>query len=58
MLVLSRCVNETIVIGDNIKVTILDIKNGKVRLGIEADPSIPIHRLEVFERIKEERSEP
>jgi carbon storage regulator CsrA len=35
-----------------LKVTVLDIKGGKVRLGFEADPDIPVHRLEVWEQIK------
>jgi carbon storage regulator len=52
MLVLSRKKNESIIINDNIVVTIVDIKEGKVRLGFEAPKEVPIHRREVFEAIK------
>ncbi len=53
MLVLSRLVGETIVINDNVTVKVLSIDRGKVRLGIECDKSIPVHRGEVHEKIKE-----
>lgn len=52
MLVLSRQRNETIVIGDNIRITIVDIRGDKCRLGIEAPPEVPVHRLEVYEAIQ------
>ena len=52
MLVLSRKKNESIIINDNIVVTIVDIKGDKVRLGFEAPREITIHRREVFEAIK------
>ncbi len=51
MLVLSRKLNEAIFIGDNIKITVVDIVNGKVRLGIEAPKNVPVHREEVAEAI-------
>src|SRR3954467_5342165 len=57
MLVLSRRNDEAVVIGGSagfermIKVTVLAIKNGQVRLGFEADADVPVHRLEVWERI-------
>ena len=60
MLVLSRKNDEAVVIGGSvgfermIKVTVLGIKNGNVRLGFEADADVPVHRLEVWERICEE----
>lgn len=47
MLVLSRKVNEKIVIGDNITLTIVSLEGGKVRLGIDAPPDVPVHRSEV-----------
>ncbi len=56
MLVLSRLIDESIVIDGSIIVTIIDIRNGKVRLGISADPSIPVHRLEVQEAIDREEA--
>ena len=52
MLVLSRKKNESIVINDNIVVTVIDIRGDKVRLGFEAPKNVPIHRREVYEAIK------
>ena len=54
MLVLSRQRDESIVIGDNVVVTIVDIRGDKVRLGIQAPGEIPVHRQEVFEAIQRE----
>jgi carbon storage regulator len=52
MLVLSRQRDESIIIGDNIKITVVDIRGDKVRLGIEAPTEIPVHRQEVYEAIQ------
>lgn len=52
MLVLSRKRDESILIGDNIKVTIVDIRGDKVRLGVTAPPDVTVHREEVYEAIK------
>ena len=57
MLVLSRQRDESIMIGDNIVVTIVDIRGDKVRLGINAPKDVAVHREEIFERIKAERSD-
>jgi len=54
MLVLSRQRDESIVINDNVVVTIVDIRGDKVRLGIEAPQEIPVHRREVYEAIQRE----
>lgn len=54
MLVLSRHRDESIIIGDNIVVTIVDIRGDKVRLGINAPTEIPVHRQEVYEAIQRE----
>ena len=54
MLVLSRQRDESIMIGDNIVITIVDIRGDKVRLGIEAPVQIPVHRQEVYEAIQRE----
>ncbi|ADG66162.1 carbon storage regulator [Planctopirus limnophila DSM 3776] len=54
MLVLSRQRDESIFIGDNIKITIVDIRGDKVRLGIEAPTEVPVHRQEVYEAIQRE----
>ena len=55
MLVLSRKKNESIVINDNIVVTIVEIRGDKVRLGIEAPRDIPVHRREVLDAILREQ---
>lgn len=54
MLVLSRQRDESIMIGDDIEVTIVDIKGERVRIGITAPPELPVHRKEVYEAIKKE----
>jgi carbon storage regulator len=53
MLVLSRKINESIVISDGIIVTVVEIRRDKVRLGIEAPKNVTVHRREVYEKIKE-----
>lgn len=57
MLVLSRQRDETIIIGDNIEITVVDIRGEKVRLGINAPPHVPVHRKEVYDAIKREKQE-
>mgnify|MGYP000982639687 FL=1 len=54
MLVLSRQRDQTIMIGDNIEITFVDIRGDKVRLGITAPGEISVHRKEVYEAIKRE----
>jgi carbon storage regulator len=54
MLVLSRQRDESIIIGDNIVVTIVDIRGDKVRLGINAPTEISVHRQEIYEAIQRE----
>ena len=54
MLVLSRQRDETIMIGDDIEVTVVDIRGDKVRLGITAPKEISVHRKEVYDAIKRE----
>ena len=52
MLVLSRQRDETIMIGDEIELTVVDIRGDKVRLGINAPPRVAVHRKEVYDAIK------
>ena len=58
MLVLSRKTKEAVMVGGSdgferlLKVTVLDVQNGKVKLGFEVDAGVPVHRLEVWERIR------
>jgi carbon storage regulator len=58
MLVLSRKIEESVVVGDGckrlLKVTVLEIRNGAVKLGIEADDVVPVHRAEAWDRITAE----
>ncbi len=54
MLVLSRQRDESIMIGDNVQITVVDIRGDKVRLGIVAPNEIPVHRKEVFDAIQRE----
>lgn len=57
MLVLSRQRDETIMIGDDIEITVVDIRGDKVRLGINAPKLVQVHRKEVYEAIKRENAE-
>lgn len=54
MLILSRKVGEKIRIGDNIEISLLEVKGRQARIGISAPHGLPIHREEVFQRIQEE----
>ena len=55
MLVLSRKKNESVVIGNNITITVVDIRGDRIRLGIEAPKEVAVHRSEVHEAIQKER---
>lgn len=58
MLVLSRKKNESIVINDNIVITVVEVRGDKVRLGIEAPKEVPVHRREVYDAIHAKDGEP
>ena len=57
MLVLTRKAGEGIIIGDDIRITVVELKGGGVRIGIDAPREMKVHRQEVFERIKQENME-
>jgi carbon storage regulator len=57
MLVLSRQRDESIMIGDDVEITIVDVRGDKVRLGITAPKSIPVHRREIYDAIQREKSQ-
>ena len=56
MLVLSRQRDESIMIGDDVEITIVDVRGDKVRLGITAPKSIPVHRREIYDAIQREKA--
>lgn len=56
MLVLSRQRDESIMIGDDVEITIVDVRGDKVRLGINAPKSVPVHRREIYNAIQREKN--
>ncbi|MGI9013349.1 MAG: carbon storage regulator CsrA [Phycisphaerales bacterium] len=57
MLVLSRQRDETIMIGDHIELTVVDIRGDKVRIGIKAPSDVPVHRKEIYDAIRSENEQ-
>jgi carbon storage regulator len=55
MLILTRRVGETVMIGDDVTITVLGVKGNQVRVGINAPKSVAVHREEIYERIKREQ---
>ena len=57
MLILTRRVGESLMVGDDVTVTVLGVKRGQIRIGVNAPNEVPVHREEIYERIKAERHE-
>jgi carbon storage regulator len=57
MLILTRRVGETLMIGNNVTVTVLGVKGNQVRIGVNAPKDVAVHREEIFERIKREEDQ-
>lgn len=55
MLILTRRISESIIVGDDVKITVLGVKGNQVRLGIDAPKEVTVHREEIYERIKHEK---
>ena len=56
MLILTRRVGETLMIGDEVTVTVLGVKGNQVRIGVTAPKDVTVHRQEIYERIKKEET--
>jgi carbon storage regulator len=57
MLILTRRVGETVMIGDEVTVTVLGVKGNQVRIGVNAPKTVAVHREEIYERIKREEQQ-
>ncbi len=57
MLILTRRVGETLMIGDEVSVTVLGVKGNQVRIGVNAPRDVSVHREEIYERIKNEQQQ-
>ncbi len=57
MLILTRRVGESLMIGDNVNVTVLGVKGNQVRIGVDAPKDVAVHREEIYQRIQQEKAD-
>ncbi len=58
MLILTRRVGETLMVGDDVTVTVLGVKGNQVRIGVDAPKDVAVHREEIYQRIQKEKEQP
>jgi len=57
MLILTRRIGETLMVGDDVAITVLGVKGNQIRLGVDAPKDVSVHREEIYQRIQRERGE-